>query len=247
MHERVEDTPRLLSYFLEIFVSLEGDQCLPGAAHSYMVAEARVAPTGIAEKRQRAEHRKRAMRSVVDLRWHDLRHEAGSRWVDGGRSAASRKACGSSTNRAGICSPSAQRPDRAAPQQHRRRSTRRERIDDGLEWCALQDSNLGPPPCEGGALPLSQARVQECRAPRSVPASQAWGNPSGWISRLRRAEETVTKIAKARHDELLGIQLTVHYWGVDGHVGEAAFDGSNALGRGHHAHEADVANAGLAQ
>ena len=26
-------------------------------------------------------------------------------------------------------------------------------------WCALVDSNHRPPPCEGGALPLSQARV----------------------------------------------------------------------------------------
>jgi hypothetical protein len=28
------------------------------------------------------------------------------------------------------------------------------------KWCALVDSNHRPPPCEGGALPLSQARVQ---------------------------------------------------------------------------------------
>ena len=28
-----------------------------------------------------------------------------------------------------------------------------------VEWCALVDSNHRPPPCEGGALPLSQARV----------------------------------------------------------------------------------------
>ena len=27
-------------------------------------------------------------------------------------------------------------------------------------WCALEDSNLRPPPCEGDALPLSQARVR---------------------------------------------------------------------------------------
>ncbi len=28
-----------------------------------------------------------------------------------------------------------------------------------VEWCALLDSNQGPPPCEGDALPLSQART----------------------------------------------------------------------------------------
>ena len=29
-----------------------------------------------------------------------------------------------------------------------------------LGWCALVDSNHRPPPCEGGALPLSQARTR---------------------------------------------------------------------------------------
>jgi bacterial/archaeal transporter family protein len=29
-----------------------------------------------------------------------------------------------------------------------------------VNWCALEDSNLRPPPCEGDALPLSQARVR---------------------------------------------------------------------------------------
>ena len=29
------------------------------------------------------------------------------------------------------------------------------------DWCALEDSNLRPPPCEGDALPLSQARPGE--------------------------------------------------------------------------------------
>ena len=31
------------------------------------------------------------------------------------------------------------------------------------KWCALLDSNQGPPPCEGDALPLSQARTRACR------------------------------------------------------------------------------------
>jgi hypothetical protein len=28
-----------------------------------------------------------------------------------------------------------------------------------VKWCALVDSNHRPPPCEGDALPLSQART----------------------------------------------------------------------------------------
>ena len=38
-----------------------------------------------------------------------------------------------------------------------------------LCWCALLDSNQGPPPCEGDALPLSQARTRECCSRNARP------------------------------------------------------------------------------
>jgi hypothetical protein len=41
---------------------------------------------------------------------------------------------------------------------HERGSSQSERATSSLYWCALLDSNQGPPPCEGDALPLSQAR-----------------------------------------------------------------------------------------
>ena len=52
-------------------------------------------------------------------------------------------------------------------------------------WCALVDSNHRPPPCEGGALPLSQARTPERGVRPAWPADDAAAESGFYPQRAR--------------------------------------------------------------